>query len=93
MNDQSWVAAIAVASLTIGLCATAQAQTSGMSFFVTSEGSGKGADYGGLVGADKHCQTLAAAAGAGARMWRAYLSTQGAGAVNRWAVRRRARRG
>jgi hypothetical protein len=53
-----------------------------MSFFVTSVGSGKGADYGGLAGADKHCQTLAAAAGAGARTWHAYLSTQGAGTVN-----------
>ena len=81
MNDKNWLAAIA-AALIVGLCATAQAQTSGMSFFVTSEGSGKGADYGGLAGADKHCQTLAAAAGAGARTWHAYLSTQGAGAVN-----------
>ena len=47
----------------------------GMSFFVTSSGSGKGADLGGLAGADKHCQTLATAAGAGSRTWRAYLST------------------
>jgi hypothetical protein len=53
-----------------------------MSFFVTSAGSGKGADYGGLAGADKHCQTLAAAAGAGARTWHAYLSTQGTQPVN-----------
>jgi hypothetical protein len=49
----------------------------GMSFFVTSAGPGKGADLGGLAGADQHCQSLAAAAGAGARTWRAYLSTQG----------------
>ena len=48
----------------------------GMSFFVTSAGPGKGADLGGLEGADKHCQTLAASAGAGNRTWRAYLSTQ-----------------
>ncbi|MGA8048705.1 MAG: hypothetical protein WCA09_00840 [Burkholderiales bacterium] len=48
-----------------------------MTFFVTSTGSGKGADFGGLAGADRHCQTLAAAAGAGQRTWRAYLSTQG----------------
>jgi len=82
MNDKNWVIAIAVASLSVGICAGAQAQTSGMSFFVTSVGSGKGADYGGLAGADKHCQTLAASAGAGARTWHAYLSTQGAGAVN-----------
>jgi len=46
-----------------------------MSFFVTSVNPGKGADFGGLAGADKHCQTLAAAAGAGARTWHAYLST------------------
>lgn len=49
----------------------------GMSFFVTSQGVGKGADLGGLAGADKHCQTLAAGAGAGSKTWRAYLSTQG----------------
>jgi hypothetical protein len=55
---------------------------SGMSFFLTSAGSGKGADFGGLAGADAHCQKLAAAAGAGNRTWRAYLSTQGQGAVN-----------
>ena len=53
-----------------------------MSFFVTSAGSGRGADLGGLEGADRHCQELAAKAGAGSRTWRAYLSTQGAGAVN-----------
>jgi hypothetical protein len=45
-----------------------------MSFFVTSVGSGKGADLGGLAGADRHCQTLAKAAGAGGHTWRAYLS-------------------
>src|SRR5439155_18916294 len=50
--------------------------------FVTSTGSGKGADFGGLEGADKFCQTMAAAAGAGGRTWHAYLSTQGAQAVN-----------
>lgn len=48
-----------------------------MTFFVTSAGPGKGADLGGLEGADQHCQTLAKAAGAGNRTWRAYLSTQG----------------
>jgi hypothetical protein len=47
-----------------------------MTFFVTSAGPGKGADLGGLDGADRHCQSLAAAAGAGNRTWRAYLSTQ-----------------
>jgi hypothetical protein len=47
-----------------------------MSFFVTSVGKGDGANYGGLAGADQHCQMLAAAAGAGDRTWRAYLSAQ-----------------
>ena len=53
-----------------------------MSFFVSSVGSGKGADLGGLEGADRICRTLAESAGAGGRTWRAYLSTQGPGAVN-----------
>jgi hypothetical protein len=48
----------------------------GMSFFVTSAGPGKGADLGGLEGADKQCQALATAAGAGNRTWHAYLSQQ-----------------
>ena len=60
----------------------AQAQQANMSFFVTSAGPCKGADLGGLAGADKHCQQLAQSAGAGAKTWHAYLSTQGAGAVN-----------
>ena len=60
----------------------AQAQQNAMTFFVTSAGPGKGGDLGGLEGADRHCQTLAQAAGAGAKTWKAYLSTQGAGAVN-----------
>lgn len=60
----------------------ASAQQANMSFFVTSAGPGKGADLGGLAGADRHCQQLASAVGAGAKTWHAYLSTQGAGAVN-----------
>jgi hypothetical protein len=55
------------------------------SFFVTSAGSGKGADLGGLAGADAHCQKLASSVGAGGKTWHAYLSTQateGQGAVN-----------
>jgi hypothetical protein len=47
-----------------------------MGFFVTSTGSGDGANLGGLDGADKHCQALAEAAGTEGRTWRAYLSTQ-----------------
>lgn len=53
----------------------AQAQQAGITFFVTSVGLGKGADLGGLAGADKHCQDLAAAVGAAGHTWRAYLST------------------
>jgi hypothetical protein len=56
-----------------------------MSFFVTSEGGGKGADLGGLAGADALCQRLAGTSGqpgAGSKTWHAYLSTQGPGAVN-----------
>jgi hypothetical protein len=48
----------------------------GMTFFVTSAGPGDGGNLGGLEGADRHCQTLASAAGAGHRSWRAYLSAQ-----------------
>lgn len=54
----------------------AVAQSADMTFFVTSVGSGKGGDLGGLNGADAHCQQLAAAVGAGNKTWRAYLSTQ-----------------
>ena len=77
------LASIALLALTPD--ATVQAQQAGMSFFVTSSGPGKGGDLGGLAGADQRCQQLAQAAGAGARTWRAYLSTQaaaGAQAVN-----------
>ena len=53
-----------------------------MSFFVTSVAKGDGANYGGIAGADAHCQALAKAAGRGDVTWRAYLSTQGPGAVS-----------
>ena len=59
---------------------SAAAQTPG--FFVTSANPGKGADFGGLAGADAYCQSLASAAGHGNRTWRAYLSTTGANPVN-----------
>ncbi len=61
--------------------AQAQNAPQSMRFFVTSVGSGKGGDLGGLAGADAHCQSLAAAVGAGARNWHAYLSTQATGGV------------
>ena len=69
-------AVLAVATATVALLASCASQppTGPMSFFITSVGSGKGADLGGLAGADAHCQKLAAAAGAGGKTWRAYLS-------------------
>src|SRR5688572_24340269 len=53
------------------------AQNQPMGFFISSTGSGMGGNLGGLAGADKHCQALAAKAGAGNRTWRAYMSTSG----------------
>ena len=70
------------AALTLSMVTSVSAQDTKMGFFVTSAGPGKGADLGGLDGADKHCQTLAEAAGSTGQTWRAYLSTQGDGAVN-----------
>lgn len=67
----------AAAGLLLAACAT-NAPSEPMGFFVTSTGSGKGADLGGLAGADALCQKLAASAGAGSRTWRAYLSVPGA---------------
>jgi hypothetical protein len=54
----------------------------GMSFFVTSANPGQGADFGGLAGADRYCEALAAGVGQGRKNWRAYLSTTGADSVN-----------
>ena len=74
------VAASSVAAATVLLAACAGSMTSasntGLGFFVSSTGSGRGADLGGLAGADRLCTSLATAAGAGGRTWRAYLSTQ-----------------
>jgi hypothetical protein len=71
---------VTVVTLAAGAAHFAGAQdTAGrMSFFITSAGPGKGADLGGLAGADKHCQQLAQAAGAGSRTWAAYLSASAA---------------
>jgi hypothetical protein len=65
-----------------GLCVSANAQQADMTFFITSVGPGKGGDLGGLAGADAHCQSLAQAAGAGNKTWRAYLSTNARGGAN-----------
>lgn len=89
--------AVAVASalvlVALSGCESAPSGPPSMSFFVTSTGSGKGADFGGIAGADRHCQQLAAAAGAGNRQWRAYLSTQAAGGATAVNARDRIGRG
>src|SRR3984893_1081324 len=73
---------ILAATAFVSLCAVASAQQApqapNMTFFVTSAGPGKGADLGGLAGADAHCQQLATTVGAGGKTWHAYLSTNAA---------------
>ena len=75
-------AILTASAVLLAASVSVQAQQVTMTFFLTSAGPGKGGDLGGLEGADRHCQQLAQAAGAGGKTWRAYLSTQGAGAVN-----------
>jgi hypothetical protein len=72
-----------VATLTLAGATMALAQDNSMSFFVTSQGSGKGADLGGLAGADAHCASLAEAAGVKGKIWHAYLSTKDTDARDR----------
>jgi len=84
MNQATRAPLLALAlpfALGLGACAELRGErdANDMTFFVTSAGPGNGADLGGLAGADRHCQQLAAAAGAGDRTWRAYLSTQATG--------------
>jgi hypothetical protein len=79
MTRSSTCAILGSVLLLGGVCNSALAQQAATTFFVTSAGPGRGADLGGLEGADQHCQRLAQAAGAGTRTWRAYLSTQAAG--------------
>jgi hypothetical protein len=83
-----YITAISLALVAASILAVAQqppaggqppAQQQPMSFFVTSAGGGNGANLGGLAGADRHCQMLAAAAGAGSKTWHAYLSASAAG--------------
>jgi hypothetical protein len=78
MNYQTTVRlAGLIAALALGACAALEPSTpqSKMTFFVSSVNPGRGADLGGLAGADAHCQALASAVGAGKRTWHAYLST------------------
>lgn len=78
----SVLASAAVFAFGFGMPAQAQQANNNMTFFVTSSGPGKGGDLGGLAGADAQCARLAQAAGSTGKTWRAYLSTQGANAVN-----------
>ena len=84
----SQIACISAAVVLLGACAQKTVTSSMMdsknlmTFFLTSENAGKGADFDGLAGADAYCNKLASAAGAGGKNWKAYLSTTGAGAVN-----------
>src|SRR5262245_28482011 len=72
-----WISvAIVVMVATATVSYQVSAQQNQMSFFVTSAGSGNGANLGGLAGADKICQTLAGAAGGGSKTWHAYLSAK-----------------
>ena len=83
-----WVLVMAVAPLILSGELRAQQpppQFPNMTFFITSTSGPDGANFGGLEGADRHCQALAAKAGAGGKTWRAYLSQQaigGAKAIN-----------
>jgi hypothetical protein len=78
MSKKLGLAVTALAGLIVA--SSAGAQDESMSFFLTSEGPGDGANLGGLAGADAHCQNLAEAAGAGDKTWRAYLSAAAEGA-------------
>ena len=81
--NKAWAFRFAIPMAMVGVCVVgAQQKPDGLGFFITSVGSGKGADFGGIEGADKHCQQLAQASGAGNRTWRAYLSAGGAKPVN-----------
>lgn len=71
------------ATALLAVIGATSSQEATMSFFVTSVGSGKGADLGGLAGADAHCSSLAEAAGVTGKTWRAYLSTSDTDARDR----------
>jgi len=89
------VARIVVSLFLTGASLTAAAQTgtNDMTFFVTSAGKGKGADLGGLEGADAHCLALAKAAGSKQTSWRAYLSTTAPGGAAGVSARERVGKG
>ena len=73
MRSRYCGAMVMMAGLALAVPVGAQQDPQPMTFFVTSEGLGDGANLGGLEGADAHCQSLAAAVGRGDVTWRAYL--------------------
>ena len=75
--NKKLILASAIAISAAATFSTINSQENEMSFFITSEGSGDGANLGGLAGADAHCATLASAAGARGKTWDAYLSAHG----------------
>jgi hypothetical protein len=80
--SKAWAFRFAIPMAMVAVCVVGAQEKTNLGFFITSVGSGKGADLGGLEGADKYCQALAQAAGAGGRTWRAYLSAGGGKPVN-----------
>lgn len=82
MNRLLLICASILLLSTAGSYSTSAQSSVAMSFFLTSAGPGDGANIGGLAGADRHCQALAEAVGAGSSDWVAYLSTTGAGGVD-----------
>lgn len=76
------VAALAATATLVAACGTWQSMARSPGFFITSTNPGRGADFGGLAGADAHCQALATAAGYGGKTWRAYLSATGPNPVH-----------
>ncbi len=83
MKKTMFLAGALVVVIGVGaLSAAAQEPSDNFSFFITSRNTGNGANFGGLDGADAHCQSLAAGVGAGGKTWRAYLSTSGTDGVD-----------
>lgn len=93
MNKERRVLGVLAGSLILWGATAMSALAADMTFFITSAGPGNGANLGGLDGADRHCQMLGAAAGAGKRTWRAYLSTQAAALADANAIHARDRIG
>jgi len=82
MPSLAKIALLGTAVAVLAACSSMPGSRNPMGFFVTSANPGKGADFGGLSGADAYCEKLADAAGAGGKGWRAYLSTTGSGSAN-----------